>query len=220
MKAVVPGPVVAAVQAKVDAPSVFPPSFPETLSFEPALVLTRPAHYLTLYGIGEPGAEAFEPRFGALYSVVEELDRKARASGRELSPSMPEALIWGVGVEGEFLLKTPTRWQWMLCTKVPRFVTTSHLAEAVGTVLEKDPKRPNLSEIRLKSLTEGVCVEMVHVGPYETIGASVLLMKEFADREGWRPSGAHHEIYLSDPRVETENRTILRQPVKASIPTG
>lgn len=220
MKAVIPDSVAAAVHTTTDGSSVLPSGYPDMIPLEPTLVVTRPAPYLTLYGAGEPGAEAFEPRFRAIYAVVGELRRRAQALGRELEPGMPEALIWGAGVEGEFLLKTPSRWQWMLCVRVPSFVTSSHLAETVGTLLERDPQRPHLSEIRLKSLTEGVCVEMEHLGPYETIGESVLRMKEFADREGWRPSGAHHEIYLSDPRVEPQNRTILRQSVKASIPTG
>jgi hypothetical protein len=66
------------------------------------------------------------------------------------------------------------------------------------------------------SFTEGECVQMLHVGPYEKEGETVAQMLAMATSEGREVRGRHHEIYLSDPRrVEPERlRTILRLPVR------
>jgi len=55
---------------------------------------------------------------------------------------------------------------------------------------------------------------MLHVGPYERENETVALMESFAEANGLKLSGPHHEIYLSDPRrVPAERlKTILRVP--------
>ena len=69
---------------------------------------------------------------------------------------------------------------------------------------------------KLESTTEGPCVQMLHVGPYEEECRSIAVMKEFAEGRGPAFHGCHHEIYLSDPRRIPPERlkTILRLPVK------
>lgn len=59
-------------------------------------------------------------------------------------------------------------------------------------------------------------MQTLHIGSYEDEGPVLArLHDEFLPTQGLRPTGKHHEIYLSDPRrVEPARlRTILRQPV-------
>ena len=66
-------------------------------------------------------------------------------------------------------------------------------------------------------LDEGLCVQTLHIGPYDEEGPVLEAMHAaFIPEQGMRMTGRHHEIYLSDPRraAPEKLRTILRQPVE------
>jgi hypothetical protein len=75
-----------------------------------------------------------------------------------------------------------------------------------------------VSAVRLETLREGTCVQMLHVGPYDRERESIDAMKAYVDVQGYALHGRHHEIYLSDPRRVAPERlkTILRIPVMKS----
>lgn len=79
-------------------------------------------------------------------------------------------------------------------------------------------KRPNpaIDRLRLAPFHEGLCMQIMHLGPYADEPQTVARMKEFAQAHGYEPAGKHHEIYLGDPlRSAPEKlKTILRQPVR------
>ena len=87
------------------------------------------------------------------------------------------------------------------------------LKTAVETLLKRG-KSPEVKELTLETIDEGLCVQMLHVGPYEKENETVALMRSFAEVNGLKLSGPHHEIYLSDPRRVPPDRlkTILRLP--------
>ena len=98
---------------------------------------------------------------------------------------------------------------------VPEWIDLDLFEAALAQVAAKDaPAR--LADVRLRPLSEGVCVQTLHLGSFDD-EAPVLerLHHEFIPEHGLRMTGTHHEIYLSDPRkVAPEKlRTILRQPV-------
>jgi len=68
----------------------------------------------------------------------------------------------------------------------------------------------------LEKLNEGLCVQMLHVGPYDEERKTIAMMPAFAEKEGLLFHGLHHEIYLSDPRrvAAKKLKTILRMPVR------
>jgi len=70
--------------------------------------------------------------------------------------------------------------------------------------------------VRLEKLSEGRCVQMLHVGPYATEEETIAQMLAFAAQQSLSFHGLHHEIYLSDPRRVPPQRlrTILRHPVR------
>ena len=97
--------------------------------------------------------------------------------------------------------------------RTPDFVSRDELKTAVSVLLEKG-KEPEVSQVGFETLTEGQCVQVLHVGPYEKEGETIAQMKAFAGDQGLTFSGYHHEIYLSDPRRVPPERlkTILRIP--------
>lgn len=107
------------------------------------------------------------------------------------------------------------QWYWTLMIMVPDWITADVFADAMAQVGRKDrPER--LDDVRLESLSEGRCVQALHVGPYDDEAELLRHMYDvFVPAHGLAMVGKHHEIYLSDPRrVEPAKlRTILRQPV-------
>lgn len=83
-------------------------------------------------------------------------------------------------------------------------------------------KKPDVdvSKARFTSFTEGLCVQMMHIGPYDKEYESIELMDKFISKNSLTniTDDVHkqHEIYLSDPRRTSREkiRTVLRFPVR------
>ena len=86
--------------------------------------------------------------------------------------------------------------------------------DTIAELLEKG-KSADVQRVQLLEIDEGLCVQILHTGPYTEEQESIEKMRAFAAQAGRKFAGKHHEIYLSDPRrVKPEKlRTILRQPV-------
>jgi hypothetical protein len=99
--------------------------------------------------------------------------------------------------------------------RTPDFVAKEEL-EAARAALRKRGKAPEATEVHLETFTEGACVQMLHVGPYEQEGLTAEKMAAFAKTQGMAAHGRHPDIYISDPRRVPPERlkTILRQQVK------
>ncbi|MEI8412880.1 MULTISPECIES: GyrI-like domain-containing protein [unclassified Kribbella] len=74
---------------------------------------------------------------------------------------------------------------------------------------------PALERLRFERWQEGLCMQVMHVGPYAEEARSIVLLYQAIAAAGYSPRGHHHEIYLGDPRRSAPEklRTILRQPV-------
>lgn len=179
---------------------------------EPVLVTTTKAKYLTFSGQGEPGGEAFQNAVGALYTVAYTVKMaKKAAQGADYKVCALEALYEIADMSDQ------TAWRWKLMIRVPDFVNATDLKHAVKQAMDKG-KSESAMEVKLESLNEGKCVQVLHVGPYDQEQESCAKMQKFADEHHLSFRGLHHEIYLSDPRrVAPERlRTILRHPVTAN----
>jgi hypothetical protein len=98
---------------------------------------------------------------------------------------------------------------------VPDHITAAMFRDAVGRVKEKRDI-PSLARLRLESFREGLAVQMLHVGPYAEEQRTIDRMAAFAESQGYRFRGKHHEIYLGDPRRAKPEKlkTVLRHPVE------
>ncbi|WP_229201303.1 GyrI-like domain-containing protein [Arcticibacterium luteifluviistationis] len=65
-------------------------------------------------------------------------------------------------------------------------------------------------------MNEGKCVQMLHVGSFDTEPESLAKIQVFCKEHGFKKNGEHHEIYLSDFRKTAPEKlkTILREPVR------
>ena len=181
----------------------------------PQLVKTKPTKYLAIQGKGAPGGEEFTKRLGALYGAAFTIKMAHKVAGKNYVVCKLEGLWWGSKTKGDFSGEPPEQWNWKIIIRTPDFITQSHLKEAIAA-LQKRGKGPEVKDVQLETVDEGLCVQMLHVGPYAEEGKTIGMMEELAKSKGKKFHGLHHEIYLSDPRrVASERlRTILRMPVR------
>ncbi|WP_050062763.1 GyrI-like domain-containing protein [Rhodococcus sp. RD6.2] len=185
-----------------------------------SLVTVPAMQFLMIDGHGDPNtAQEYRDALETIYPVAYALKF---ASKRELDRDyavMPLEALWSAEDMDSFTTaRDKSQWNWTLMIMTPDWITGAHVESARESVALKGTA-PVLGALRLETLDEGLCVQTLHVGPYDD-EAPVLdeLHHGFIPDSGLRMTGRHHEIYLSDPRraAPEKLRTILRQPVTAS----
>jgi hypothetical protein len=130
--------------------------------------------------------------------------------------------LWSVDDEafrgGGAVITDKGKFAWASIIRQPDFVTDEVFVNA-KTALSK--KKPNLdiSKARLIKITEGLCVQVMHIGSYDDEPATIALLDKYAIDNGYAldisETRRHHEIYISDPRkVAPEKlKTVIRHPI-------
>ena len=174
--------------------------------------------YLMVDGQGDPNtSEEYAQALQALYPLAYQLKF---ASKRELSrdyvvPPL-EGLWWAEEMEKFTSQRDKSAWEWTLMLMQPEWITRKMFQQARERVGTKAAPAA-LAKLRLERLEEGLCVQVLHIGPYEQEAPLLERMhREFIPQHQLALSKKHHEIYLSDPRRTPPERlkTILRQPVE------
>ena len=164
-----------------------------------------------------PGdSPAFQQAVEALYGIAYTL--KFASKLRKIDPidytvMGLEGLRWVE--DGEFNINDATGWRWTAMILQPDHITLEMNQEALAQLRIKRPN-PALDLLRLERFHEGLCMQIMHIGPYATEPATIARMEAFAQENGYRKHGVHHEIYLGDPRRSdpAKLKTILRQPIE------
>ncbi len=181
---------------------------------KPLLLETTAGHYLAINGKGAPGSDSFQQAIQAIYSMAFtiKMTRKANGLGDYVVCKL-EALWWADGHDAISQLDQDV-WQWKLMIRTPDCVGDDDLEKACAALLSKE-KTHDVGKAALENLDEGLCVQMLHVGPYDKEDETIELMRSFMTANNVKAHDHHHEIYISDPRrVDPEKlKTILRQPV-------
>ncbi len=172
--------------------------------------------YVMVDGQGDPNTEVFAEAVETIYPVAYALKfASKRGLGRDYVVPPLEGLWWADDMDSFTATRDKSRWNWTLMTMVPNWLGQDAFAVAVTQVAaRRHPAR--LDNVRLEPLSEGRCVQTLHVGSFDDeAGVLAQLHNEFVPAHGLRLRGRHHEIYLSDSRriPPERRRTILRQPV-------
>lgn len=169
--------------------------------------------YLMIDGHGDPNGPGFAEAVAALYPVAYRMKFASRRElGRDHVVPPLEGLWWADDLAAFTSARDKAQWRWTLMILVPEWVPAAAFEAAIAW-LPDPPAR--LGDVRLETLSEGTCVQTLHVGAFDDEGPVLArLHDEILPARGLRPTGRHHEIYLSDfRRVPPERRrTILRQP--------
>jgi hypothetical protein len=124
-----------------------------------------------------------------------------------------EALWWIE--QGIFDIARPDNWCWTAMILQPDHITSTMVREAQVKVTERK-QNSKISDLRIEKFQEGLCIQIMHIGPYATEPMSVNKMEEYALQNGYVMHSKHHEIYLGNPlRSAPEKlKTILRHPIE------
>ena len=173
--------------------------------------------YVMIDGHGDPNTSSdYTEAIAALYPVAYKLKfASKRDLGRDYVVMPLEGLWWADDMDSFTAWRDKSQWDWTLMIMVPDWID-QHLFDTAVEQVGAKHRAARHEDIRLELLSEGRCVQTLHVGSFDD-EADVLarMHHEFISDNGLRMVGKHHEIYLSDFRkVAPEKlRTILRQPV-------
>ena len=191
---------------------------------KPVIVIVPEANYIAVRGKGDPNDEsgAYQQAIGVLYAVAYTLKMSYKTDHRiegfydYVVPPL-EGFWWQEGIEG-IDYRDKSTFCWISVIRLPVFITQADFDWAVENASKK--KKIDCSSAEFLTIDEGLCVQIMHVGPYDNEPASVALMDKFLAENGYEnditATRLHHEIYLSDARkVAPEKwKTVIRHPIK------
>ena len=182
---------------------------------KPQFIRNLSARYLTISGRGEPGGAEFLFRIESLYAVALTIKKQVKEAGTDYDLFVSEALLWGTQKGTDFLSEPFTSWSWKLLLRVPHVVTEEDRMTTIMQLMDQGHD-PSISEVKLETLKEGLCVQYLHKGPITDISDSTEEMLVFVAENKTKPHGFYHQIYLADPRKTPPEKmqTILRIPVQ------
>ena len=195
---------------------------------KPKIVTVPKMQFTAVRGKGNPNEEAGEYKsalellYGISYTIKMSKMGDHRIDGYFDYVVPPLEGFWWQEKEGKKIpgidYSNKDEFQWISLIRLPDFVSKKDFDWAKETVQKK--KGLDSSRAELLTITEGLCVQIMHIGSYDNEPATIKLMDDFAAEQGYMldfsETRNHHEIYLSDPRkVAPEKlRTVIRHPIK------
>lgn len=191
---------------------------------KPSIVMVPSMNYIGVRGKGDPNEEEgeYKQSIGLLYGIAYTIKMSKKGDHQMdgyfdfVVPPL-EGFWWQDGVKGvDYSRKEDFRWISLI--RLPDFVTRDEYQWAVEEGTRK--KKKDFSKVEFLSIDEGLCVQCMHIGPYDAEPETVARMHEFIDQQGYTlditDERHHHEIYLSDARkVAPEKlKTVIRHPIK------
>ena len=191
---------------------------------KPEIVTVPKANYIAVRGKGDPNDEggAYQQAVGIPYAVAYTLKMSYKTDYRiegffdYVVPPL-EVFWWQDGVGGIDYSDKST-FNWISVIRLPDFVTQKDFDWATGEAEKK--KHLDCSKAEFLTIDEGLCVQIMHIGPFDDEPATVSMMNAYLLENGYENdfsgSRLHHEIYLSDARkVAPEKwKTVIRHPIK------
>ncbi len=172
--------------------------------------------YLMMDGKGDPNsspeyAQAVEALFSVSYTAKFAVKKGAEKLDYAV---MPLEGLWWADDWSDFVTGNKANWKWTMMILQPSFVPDKVIEDAIRDVRKKKDL-PALNQLRLEEFSEGLCAQILHMGPFSAEGPTIGKLHEYILGHG-ELTGKHHEIYLSDIRRAAPARwkTILRQPMK------
>jgi len=191
---------------------------------KPSIVTVPKMNYIAVKGKGNPNDEdgEYKKTIGLLYAIAFTIkmsykgEYKIDGYFQYVVPPL-EGFWWQDGVKGmDYTRKDDLKFISMI--RLPDFVTKKDFDWAIEEATKK--KKQDFSKVEFLTYDEGLCVQCMHIGPYDNEPATVDLMHEYMKENGYElditNTRFHHEIYLSDPRRcdESKLKTVIRHPIK------
>lgn len=191
---------------------------------KPNIVTVPTMNYIAVRGIGDPNDEdgEYKRAIGLLYSIAftikmsKKLDHQIDGFFDYVVPPL-EGFWWQDGVIG-IDYSNKASFHWISVIRLPDFVTKKDFEWAIKEATLK--KKQDFSKVEFFTYDEGLCVQCMHIGPFDDEPKTVQMMHDFIEKNGYElditDKRLHHEIYLSDARKISPDRlkTVIRHPIK------
>ena len=191
---------------------------------KPQIVMVPPMNYIAVRGKGDPNEAggAYKEAIGVLYAVAYTIkmskmgDHRIEGYYDFVVPPL-EGFWWQEGAD-QFDYTDKSTFNWISVIRLPDFVSRTDFDWAVAEATSK--KKLDCAQAELLTMEEGLCVQIMHLGPFDDEPATVAIMDAYLDENGYENDFSaerlHHEIYLSDARkVAPEKwKTVIRHPIR------
>ena len=189
----------------------------------PGIVMVPSMNYIAVRGTGDPNQDGeYKQAIGLLYGIAFTIKMSRKGDHRiegyfdYVVPPL-EGFWYMEGMNGiDYAHKE--NFHWISVIRLPDFVSEDDLRWAVNEATQK--KKLDFSKVEFLTVEEGLCVQCMHIGPYDDEPATVAMMHEFMEKKGYEldisDKRLHHEIYLSDARKVASDKlkTVIRHPIK------
>ncbi|MDD4767555.1 MAG: GyrI-like domain-containing protein [Desulfotomaculaceae bacterium] len=187
----------------------------------PSVIDVPQMTFITVDGKGDPNTSAeYTAAVELLYGLSYAIKMGNKSVLQYIVP--PLEGLWSVDDDfrgGGGAISDKGKFKWTMMIRQPDFVTADTFEAAKATLAKK---KPNLdtSKAKLEIITEGLCVQVMHIGSYDDESATVAALDRFAIENGYAididDTRRHHEIYISDPRriAPEKLKTVLRHPIR------
>lgn len=196
-------------------------------STDPIIIEVPEITYIMVDGKGDPNdpngqyQQALEILYGLSFTIkMSKMKQKQPEGYFEYVVPPLEGLWWKEDEVFDGMNNIDkTRFHWISMIRQPEFVTNEVFLWAKQELQQKRPEL-DLTKVKLQTIKEGTCAQLMHIGPYDEEPKSIKILNQFIENQNYQldisNQRKHHEIYLSDPRrTKPENlKTVIRHPIK------
>ena len=191
---------------------------------KPSIINVEKANFIAVRGVGDPNAEnsEYKQSISLLYPIAYVIkmskkgDYKIDGYFDFVVPPL-EGFWWQEGIKGVDYANKDS-FNFISLIRMPDFVTKEVFEWAIEETTRK--KKEDFSKVEFFTYDEGLCVQCMHIGPYNDEPITVEAMHEYMIEQGYElditDERFHHEVYISDVRkISPEKlKTVLRHPIK------
>ena len=191
---------------------------------KPSIINVEKANFIAVRGVGDPNAEnsEYKQSISLLYPIAYAIkmskkgDYKIDGYFDFVVPPL-EGFWWQEGIRGVDYANKDS-FNFISLIRMPDFVNKEVFEWAIEETTRK--KKKDFSKVEFFTYDEGLCVQCMHIGPYNDEPITVEAMHEYMIEQGYElditDERFHHEVYISDVRkISPEKlKTVLRHPIK------
>ena len=191
---------------------------------KPSIINVEKTNFIAVRGVGDPNAEnsEYKQSISLLYPIAYAIkmskkgDYKIDGYFDFVVPPL-EGFWWQEGIKGVDYANKDS-FNFISLIRMPDFVTKEVFEWAIEETTRK--KKEDFSKVEFFTYDEGLCVQCIHIGPYNDEPITVEAMHEYMIEQGYElditDERFHHEVYISDVRkISPEKlKTVLRHPIK------
>ena len=194
------------------------------LKAKPSIINVEKANFIAVRGVGDPNAEnsEYKQSISLLYPIAYAIKMSKKGDYQidgyfDFVVPPLEGFWWQEGIKGVDYANKDS-FNFISLIRMPDFVTKEVFEWAIEETTRK--KKKDFSKVEFFTYDEGLCVQCMHIGPYNDEPITVEAMHEYMIEQGYElditDERFHHEVYISDVRKTSPEKlkTVLRHPIK------